>query len=508
MAFSSALQAEMVKRVGERLMPRLTILLPDDSELVLTSTEHCLDLSEIERRREREFGIVQAQSWQAGFTNGGQVHAGQQLAGCRCALDVGFETADIWDRAATGIIRKVIATTGSRLVLEIQEPLRELVDATLQRDMFFFTVGWLSEIQVQAVSDDSQAYSGSPTTSSPAVLDDETFVVEFLGATTYQVLDGDGNTYGPFGIASDASFGNASVPGGTFITIPAAGWSTDTGAYAADDTFVFYTSAGRGTSDLTTIGMVRHLIEDVAGIVAYDFDTDSEISPLHDSSEWTRVEGLVTGDEVGGYWRKGSRVMDMIQQLLKLSHASLYPTSLGTIGIWILEASGANTATLNGDPSVGDITLLDDGTWTEDLDECYGAVEYKYLTLGGDDASVYAAADAADTDAAGVTLTVETQWRVRGVTVSAAVSKALNRFRQVRPAFVGKTTLAGAVIDLAAGVIINEPNLSMANWRSDTIAVALDVIDNSATVEAQTDPVSIGDYFIIGESLLGTGVIW
>jgi hypothetical protein len=251
--------------------------------------------------------------------------------------------------------------------------------------------------------------------------------------------------------------------------------------------------------------MVRHLIDDVAGIKAYDFDTEAEVSPLHDSDEWDRVEALVVGDTVGGLWRKGSRIIDMVQQLLKISHASLYPTAAGTVGIWILEASGPGVVTLNADPARGDIDLLS-GAWVEDLDECFGSVEYRYLSMSGEDAVV--AASAEETDAPGVPLSISIGWRVRGVTMNAAASKAINRFAKVRPAFVGQTTLAGAVIDLASGVTIREPDLSLDGWRSDTIAVSLDVINNSATVEAQTDPVSVGDYFIIGESLLGTGVIW
>jgi hypothetical protein len=507
MGFSTALKAELAKSHGEMLKPRLTVRLHEGSEVELSAVEHCITLSPIRREREFSFGVVQAASWQASFSNATLFHVGRQLAGCWVALDVGFPTANIWDRVATGKIRKATASTDSTLVIEVQEPLRDLVDATLPRDIYFGQVGWLSEIQPEQTANDSRRYDGSPTASSQSQLRDETFTIEFLAATTFQVTDGDDNTYGPFSISSDASHGTAAFPLSTLVTIPSSGWSTDSGAYADGDTFIFYTARPRTTAELSTIGMVRHLIEDVAEIEAFNFSAGSFGTAISDPVEWSRVEALVSDDYVEGHWRRGSRVIEMCQQLLKLSHASIYPTMLGQVGVWILEPSGGAEITLNADPGQGDISLLS-GTYLYDLSECYSAVEYEYLALDGEEASVRAEADDSETDAPGSTLTIRTSWRVRGATVAAAASKGVNRFRRQREIYSGKGTLAAARIDLSEGLVIQEPELGLDAHRSDSTLVELDVNNNSASVEAWTDPVSIADAFVLGQSLLDTGEIW
>lgn len=507
MVFTSTFRAAMQERHGERLQPRLTVRLSDGTETILSDTEHCLNLSPIRRRRERQFGVVQAQSWQATFSNASLFHSGKRLAGCYVRLDIGFPNVGLWQKVAVGKIRAATATTGNQLVVEVQEPLRELVDATLPRDVYFSDTGWLSTVQPERIDDDSQRYDGSPTASDYSQLEDETFEIEFLSATTFQVTDGDGNVYGPFNISSDASHGTSQFPLSTLVTIPSSGWSSDSGAYADGDIFVFYAAAPRAAADLTTIGMVRHLIEDVAAIEAYDFDADDFGTPLSDIAEWSRVEALVSTDTVEGEWSRGSRIIDMVQQLLKLSHASLYPTPDGKVAIWILEESGASAYELNADPARGDISLLS-GSLVQELDECYGAVEYTYLALDGQEAAVRREASASETDAAGITLSVNVGWRVSGITVAAAVSKALNRFKAAREIYTAKTTLAGGSIGLAEGVTIHEPELDMVGYRSDTTEVALDVLDNSAEIEAWTDPVAIEEYGVIGTMLVGTGTVW
>jgi len=520
MAYDAAWLALCEDPFGEPIRPRLKIRLNDGtggapSTLVTISDKQILDCPPVKFRREVEFGVVQGQAWQVKLANADLALLDYQLYDCYVALEAGFAAADSWETVAQGRVGAVIASTDASLVLEVHDCVMDTLNYELQRVMRFGPA-WASEIISQNISETSSGYDNDASgagisfvqITANAYFADETFQIVFSTATAFDVIYEDGSTAASGTISSDLSFGPAASPAVSCITLNYEGWDTTTGAYAAGDEFVFYTSQFRDATDRTPVAVIRDLIENVAGVEAYDAVAGSAYaSPCYDTTNWDTIDGDNDTYSVTGTWARGTPVSEMIQDALKLIHGSIYASPTGQIAIWALAPSTSTGIALNGTPGAGTVTILS-GTVSLDMDGVANAVTYEYLDSGGRDAT-YTATDAETELHATRTAVVRVGWECPGPLVEPAANKYINRFKDLHRVYEVQTTLAGAVAVIGSGVAITEATFGAGTFRVDAVENELDIMGNSARILAYIDPVVVETYAVVGTATIGgTEVIW
>ncbi len=501
---------------GEALTVRIFVRLNDDDGqpgtlVELTETQEVLALNPLRRRREREFGVVQGQSWQVQLTNRNRSMLAYDLRDCWCCIRAGFADADLWETRAQGKIRKVTQSAGGTVTLEVQDSVIDILNYELQRDIRFQEGGWASLIQPLAKSNSSASWDSAVPLEigEPAAANDETFIIEFTTPTAFKVINEDGDDSQTGTIGSDMTV--ETTGGDPVVTIPTEGWSSDSGAYATGDRFVFYTARSRTSSELTAVNMVAHLIDEVLALTAYDVMAGADYaSARYNTSYWTTAgAAAVTAMAlVQGSWIKGTPIATLIQDALKLVHGSIYPAATGQIGLWVLAPSTEIAAKLNGIPGSGQIDILDDMVIEDNLENAVRDVTFTYKTLDGED-GVCASVDADPLLLAARSITVNIGWECRGLSVQDACDKYLNRYRLGIKEYIIPTTVAGLAADIGMGLAFSEGELNLDTAVSDVTDIEEDLLANTVTLRAHTDPITTANYFYLDSSLLdGTEVLW
>lgn len=88
-------------------------------------------------------------------------------------------------------------------------------------------------------------------------------------------------------------------------------------------------------ASLQPIEICRYLIEDHLGLTWYDFDTQTEGDLVDADSFEEAYNALATYDLDATMWEAGSKVIDMIQDLLKITGAYMFPGSNGKIKFYV-----------------------------------------------------------------------------------------------------------------------------------------------------------------------------
>lgn len=521
MAYSPEFRALCAAPSGEGLVPRVTIRDKTGAVTVASAVEPVLAVGEIRRERERRFGVVQGNTWQVRLANDRQLLMPLDLPDCWIALEAGFPEADVWELMAQGRISSAPASTDMTITLEVGDAVMDTLEYVLTRDMFFGPTGWAGDISPTLVADTSAEYSNDVNASigangvlvAPAyahLVIDEAIRLVFTSATAYKVVYEDGSEVTGFAIGSDATFGPSASPASPAFIVKAAGWSADVGAYVVGDEFVFYTSAARASGQLTTIGMVSHLLRDVAQIEAYNvLDDEPYSSPLYDEAgAWAQAAAAHASTRIGGYWPKGTRLIEMVQEALMLAHASIFAAPTGQIAISWLRLAGPTVATVNGDPAVGQITLIA-GTVTDTRDETYNLVTLEYLSLARGQPATAKKADSASPFVGVRHLPLSTSWRVSAVTAADCVYKAYSRFRSSRRLVAVDTTLAHAGLDIDEIVAVTDPVLGLTSHLCGIVSVATAVMEQRCALEAYRDEVAAADYGRVGTAKINRpGFVW
>lgn len=530
--FSAGWITEARKKFGEAPYVALDVLPvgASASVTVLTELEDVLALNPIVTERERKFGSVQGQSWQIQLTNMTLTARSSSIPGGWARIRVGFPTADEWETLATGRVLSAPASTDGTITLEVEDQIVALIQAELDQDMRFqlSTVaspyGWISEVKPVIRADGSKSYNnaaagaGTSITVNPGYVEDATFYIEFTSATAFKIVEPDGTDTQTGTISADCTF---SLNAQASAKIEKEGWDTGTGAYASGDKFVVYTARGRkndGTLDpddieLGFIGLVRHLIEDVAGYQVYDFDTDSYISPTYDSDNWDALADATEGDNCQGTFTKGTRIIDMIEGILPLAHASLYIMPNGQIAVWMLQPAVGDAYLLNGDHDGRDVSILS-GLASPHLGETYNRVVYRYKSLTDGSEAVVEKSDPDTPYDRDMLLEIETDWEVRALSVETAATRAIERFKGPAEPFTLVTTFDGATLEIGDLVAINDSALGVVNRQAAVVKIARDPMAGRATVDAIVEEITLGEYFKIGLNRIGgsgdtdAGMIW
>lgn len=521
MAYSAPFRALCAATSGAGLVPRVTVRDKAGAVTVASEIEPVLAVGEIRRERERRYGVVQVNTWQVRLANYRQLLLPLDLPDCWVALEAGFPGDDVWELMAQGRIISAPASTDMTITIEVGDAVMDTLEHVLTRDMFFGLVGWAGDITPVAVADSSAEYANDINQSFGGLgvlvalayghlVIDEAISIVFTAATTYKVVYEDGSEVTGFTIASDANFGPSTSPAAPAFKIKAAGWSPEVGAYVVGDTYVFYASAARAAGQLTTVGMVRHLLTDVAQLTAYNVLADEPYSsPLYDEAgAWAEAAASHASTRLGGYWPKGTRLIEMVQEALMLAHASIYAAPTGQIAISWLRPAGAQVATINGDPAAGPVTLIA-GSASDTRDETYNLVTLDYLSLSRGKPATAKFADANSPFVGVRHLPLSTSWRVGAVTAADCVYKALSRFSASRRLVSVDATLAHAVLDIDEIVAVTDSVIGLRNHLCGVVAVTLSIMDQRCSVEAYRDEVAAADYGRVGSSKINRpGFVW
>lgn len=498
--------------------------------VILTGTEETVSMNPIVRKRERKFGVVQGQAWQIQLTNNNDAIMGYELPRGYARLEVGlhqyeddglgnFEDTWYWETVAVGRIIDVEVTTDGVATIEVGDLLYDLVNTTILREMNFSTSAWAGDVSTVSKADASSDYdmtqSGAGVgiaSGQDATIIDQKYIIEFVTATTYKVVREDGTETGTHGITTNFAFAPESG-GSSTLTLGYTGFDQTAAAYTAGDKFAFYTSAPRAAADLAGVELIRHLLVDVVGLTAYDFDTESSVDPLYDSTNWDALVALTTGDTFGGYWPVGSQVITMIQGILAVLHASLYITPDGKIAIWMLQPVTQTDLTLNGDPAQGDVQILA-GVHTHDVEETYNRVIYRYKDTETGNERVYENSAASSIYTDDRLIERDLGWRVRSLSVESGADRCLSRFADKTRRTTLEATFAGAAMEIGETVTVREPALNLFAESLGIIEVSMDPIGDRSTVVGIRESVALDLYAKVADSggtinqIDGTGKVW
>lgn len=469
----------------------------------VTNTQEVVSISAIASRREKKHGIMQGQSWQIQTTNTDNEYTSSDYSDAYGQIIVEFTDASESEPIVQGRIYKTTASTNGTMTFEVHDTVIDLLNYEIPRDIHYQDTGWLGEMQVYSKDPDSDGWDSTvdlAITSAPD-LEDETFYVTFTSSVAFDVTrdGGAGTQSGTTALPKSISNNNGAV-----LSIPSSGWS---GTYASGDVFVFYSAAPRVAADLAPGAMIMDLIDEAVPSVPVISATPAAGNAFYDSTNWAAFVTDTAGDEIGGFWPKGTPVSRMIQDALKIIHGSIYSVPNGRLAIWHLSPNTDTRVSLNGDPEQGTVSIIEAST-AHDLTEKVSAVTYEYLDLEGNDAAV----TSTDADTVLITPKIETVrigWRARGLSVESAANIHLNRLKAGRREYTVKATLAGLLADVGAGVSITDPDIDLTVEASDVTEISMDLLNNKVTIKAHVDPVVIEDYAIVEIATVGgTEVVW
>jgi len=507
---------------GEPTRAKLYVRLNDGtggapSTLVeLTATQTIKELPPIVRAREYKPGILQGQSWQVKVTNNNKALLAYDFKDCWCCIRGGFSTADVWATFAQGKIKRSVKSTDGTVTLEIHDVIMDLLKFEIPRDIMYQDSEWVSEVKSITRDADSRSYDNDASGAGVVIyqnasnIRDETFLVVFTSATAFKIVLEDGDDSQTGTISADATiWGLADAQtSGRMLQLNFEGWSTDSGAYAAGDTFAIYTAEARTAAELSPVHMIQHLIDDVAGITVYDVITGANYTyPRFDTTNWTSLATDAEAYTIGGEWSRGTTIAKMIQDLLKVVQGAVYPSPTGQLALWVLQPATSVAATLNGVRGNGPISIIS-MVKDDDIREATNEVTIEYLSMDGTDAS-YTAVDSDTTLHGTYPQKFSVGWRLDGPTAENGVNKHLSRFSAGLESYVINTTLAGAVADIAEAVTMIEDELGLSLEQAEVYRVSVNLLDSSAQISAMIDPAVLSTKAKIDSAEVdGTEVIW
>jgi len=478
----------------------------------LTDVESITALSPIRRQRERKFGVLQARDWQVQFTNTTQYFKDKKLIGGWLELQAGFVDADLWETVGVGQIEDTSATSKATVTINLIDRIRALLDSELERDMYFGDAGWASNIVAVAVDDSSDDYEndwdgddedeGVLVNKSVNAMN-ETITIEFTSSTVYKAILEDGTEQTGLSISSDELIDGQDAS--DVYEVKSAGWD---GTYATGDTFEFHASEDFPTTYLTPVGIPYYLITDFLNIKWVNVLSGlyENVVDLADTLTWLTELSVWASDRVMGFRPKGTSVISMIQDCMKLCHGSIITKPNGKLKLYLLGES-ESSITLESEPGHGNNITLLSSEHIDNLKHTAKKVTFNYKTLSGDDASYSAEADVTDFATAITAKTFDIGWRVHAQTIESATNIFLLRFADARRTFNSQATLAGAIVDLDKAVTIHETMIdSDAYVLSEVGSVELNIMQNRVKIISYLDPVAMSTFARVAD-IHGVGTL-
>lgn len=552
MALAQAFIDEANDRFGEALEARIHIRADtsggSDQLIELTANEKVVTLSPVSREREREPGVILADQWGAKITNGtGKFHRSgpnwltteETIIGKHAVLELGFPDAGHWEVFGQGKIRGFRTHVDGTASIRVSSVLEDILNRRLPRPLLqdHRQVGWASPVEPVKVADGNGSYNSVGNVSivlgtGMAQAPWEKFLFRFVSPTTFNIVYEDGTTQagGPFSTGANVAVkSNRQLPFGQTAQINAAGW---TGTFAAGDEFVFYTGAGDAPPpvEVTPSQMLRALLSwawgDLNGganntipdvlnggtqLLLFDYDT------WPTSGAWADLDTQFTNVIVRGFFERGRAYGDLIQGLLRIMNASLWPARTGQIGVWWVEPNlvGQTTKVVTGDPAADDPSILE----AERIeDDSFTAQRVLYTYRGLNFTVTDGVTPVLDEAIADVTATgtfvevqedaVDLEWAATSIDVEAAANRHLNRFTLPMPTYRVHGTLTNLLEhDLSDAVDVVEPGLSELGRKIQLTQVTVSRDEQTVEIIGQDDPIVTQEYWLLGTSVLGTDTI-
>lgn len=477
---------------------------PGELFTVESRDETTVSINPITTKRERRFGVVESQSWQAKITNLNRVLSDEELSGAWACIEAGFQASDEWAVVGQGQIERPRANGDLTIELDVVSPMKEMIQGTLQRWVFFDDVAaHASTIETVSRDDASDAYdndaSGAGVTiDASTYVVESRYVIEFLTATTYQVTrQSDGTVYDNSG--AGWAIGSDNQIDALSHTVQSEGW---TGTYSAGDQFEYTLAEKRSSANaITPVALLIEFLTsaDFLGLQAFNVrDGYYYESPLYDQTNmWDAAISNYTSTQCKGEWQADDKIVDLVQGILKIIHASIYTMPNGQLGLWETQPNSSSSVFLNGNMESGVQHLLDVSS-EGDFRDVYNVVRYKYNHLEDGSSAELIRRDDASALNPDRTFTVDVgKWRCDNVSIETAASKALSRVKAPRRAYSLRATPAGAVISMNEPVSFEDAVLGIAQ-TAVLRETSLDVVANVVRLLVSTDPVILADHAVVG----------
>jgi len=515
--------------------------------LTFTGETDIVSCGPVTYKKDRDYGYIQGGQLQLSLNNAdGNLNA-YNFEKCWLSLEFGFQDLDHWESAYNGIVYDARYTTDGVVQLSVDDVFTKLNEYTLTRPLTFdvrTTTPFSGEpaattVDVVSVGDDSNEYDNEYAfddgTNAGVVfisgeesnVIDQTYTIEFVTSTLFRVKFEDGTyfmesvNYLPkyFSIEDDAQIGYSEWSD-AILTLEKEGWRYGENTYAAGDTYEFTTTAARTANQHTPMGMVEHLIEDVVGVKVLNVKDGvytwfgNEDSPFYVTalgvpySIYNYADYEETNERyIAGSWQRGDSVLDMLQDLMKISNSSIYTLPEGLIGFFAVDdpelTYGSSTLIkLNGDPETVDTTDLEDGiniiSASRDRVAFSNAVRYKYKTINkGKDAEILLT-DSIVEDTVN-TKTIETKWEINDALAiyAAGVYKVRNEGQQEEVKI--DTTLYGSLAQLNRIIGVREPTIGVAGENYQSVSTTIDPASQTCSVVVRNDPFLLLDFAKVDE---------
>ena len=474
----------------------------------LSTEESIINMNPIKVKRDESVGVSRSAAFQVTTTNFTSQAMGQvPIAGAWMTVEAGFPEADEWALVATGKIRKATMNTEGQVTFECYDPIKDIIDGTLQRWLRFDTVSTASPIQTQAIADGSSSYNnsnaGAGVTGITSSAAETRYKIKFDTVNTFKVYNEyDDALGGSYSIASDATVTHG---GNTYFVIQSEGWTQDTAGptyhYAIDDEFYFDVALGRHQLNLQPVHLIKELITSDLFMNLWIYDVYNGApydSVFYDEANWDAIEDDYNSYVIRGQFDAGTPIMDVIKQLLRVINGSIYTMPNGQIALFAARPIGGEALVLNGDPSNGQVDILS-GSAVDDGREMYNIVELEYIDPNTDELTVSARKSYSSPLRTDRILKLDCSGlELPSAMVNAALDLAIRRVSRPPRRYTMRTTLKGMGIDMLTPVQIIEPFVN-ANITALTIEKTLDVMANEVEVTTTIDDYLMGDYAVVTE---------
>lgn len=516
-----------------------------DQLVELTATEKVISCEPIRRARERSPGVVQGQQWSLRLTNnlgtftpGSAAYFTTQsvIEGEWIELQFSFEYAGVAETFASGPIEKAyLESDGSFTIFVESVMVADVMRWVLPRPLVYDERGdWSSPVYTVQAGQDEYDNTLGKTLSLNGLASWETFRISFVTTTSFHVTreNGTNQAGGPFPIGSNLDITSLYILQLPVVRIFASGWA---GTYVTGDEFVVYTCPQVSSAYTNPLEGVRSII-DVSRQASPVFGSPTTVPAviaggtvsLYDDSAgaWTAALAQFSSVVVRGAWPKGTRGIDLIQGLLRLMNASIFPTRSGQIGISLIEPQGVGTSDVQvtGDPNAADASVLRARRY-KDRDGWIARVIYKYRNLnfptgqdgidpednqpGSGTPTKFNLAEAIVDNSTSVTdlylqEEIDLLWAIKATEVDAAASKYLNQRKQPNDTWEIDGTLTNlAVLDLNDALSLTEKTIGAQSAKALVREIDVDPLANETRVVAYHDPVVFANYARVGVSVVG-----
>lgn len=504
---------EANSRTGEALETIVRIRADTDGGtnqlVVLSDLEPVVRVSNLRRKREREYGIIEGLEWSVTFSNAkGTFNPASSewpildpsIIFKWADLQIGFPVANQWKIVANGRIERIEVDTNGLFRMHVRDPVMDLVQSEIRRDWKWTDTGWVSPMRdgVLAAGSDSFDNSGNPLTIEPGnetFLGNLTYKIVFTTATLFDIIhvNEPGLGYDQTGLSKSSDQKIKRFTAVDIVDIPTAGWGTT----VAGDTFFIYTSKKYTSAQMNPIDVLAEVIDELGQF--YRRVSNGALSVARASgpiSTWAGVSARHTAVSLAdSEFEAATSGAVLIEGILIGVACSLFPNIDGTIGIYHFhpDDAGSGGPTVSGDPESGDTTVIS-AVRRESVKWRATSIVFDYLNTDGVQAQ-FIATDADPPVGVDIVHPLSSPWRWTSGQIEATTNQAMLRRSAYSPQFDIKGTLLELLeLDLSEPMNFTDPELGETVVKLQVSELDVDIMNNTVRAIAWNDPIVDGTF--------------